>query len=98
MSDLLSKVSKNRTRPAKIEGENVLVKVYSQKEMDQISSDLSKLTEKKMATFLSGQFLYENGEEIFTPEFFTSDACPNVFALELAEMFRDVNSGTYKKK
>ena len=96
--DLLAKIAKNRTRPVEIEGEVVLVRVYAQKEIEKIGVDLAKPDDKKMAIFLSKQFLHENGEEVFTPEFFMTEACTNVFTVELAKLWRDVNSGAYKKK
>ncbi len=98
MSNLMEKISQNRTRPAQIDGENVLVKVYSEKELKKFGEKMTKQSEQEMADFWSDQFLYENGEKIFTSDFLLSEKCPNVFTLELANLFREVNSGTYKKK
>ncbi|MFQ3578668.1 MAG: hypothetical protein SNJ71_00830 [Bacteroidales bacterium] len=95
---ILEKAKSNRTRPAEIDGEPIKVRVYSGKELQKIMEAVSSGKDADIANILSEQFLDESGEKIFTPEFFLSDECPNVFIVELAEIFRDVNLGVYKKK
>jgi len=95
---ILEKAKGNRTRPAEIDGEPVRVRVYSGKELQKIMATASGGKDEDIAAVLADQFLDETGEKIFTSEFFLSDECPNVFIIELAEIFRDINTGKYKKK
>lgn len=98
-NELLKKMRSNRTRPAEIEGEQVQVRVYSEKQIKEIQEKLKGFKQDaEFAAFMADQFLDESGEKIFTPEFLLSDEVPNVAYQELAETFWSVNYGTYKKK
>lgn len=98
MNQIIAKAKSNRTRPAEIEGEPVRVKVYSSNELKSLVSKVQGGKDETVAAILSEQFLDESGAKIFTPEFFLSDDCTNVFVTELVQIFMDINSGTYKKK
>ena len=96
---ILEKLKANRTRPAEFEGEPVKVKVYSSKQIEDIKKKIEGFKDDiEFAGFVADQFLDEDGEKIFTPEFLLSDDMTNVAYGELSSLFWEVNYGTYKKK
>ena len=95
---LLEKIKANRTRPAEIEGEPVKVRVHSGAELKKILDKVKGGEDKIVAAVLAEQFLGQDGEPIFTAEWFLTEDCPQVFFTELAQIFIEVNSGLGKKK
>jgi len=96
---ILEKVKAERTRPGEINGEAVRVCVHSGAQLKAIIEQVQgNLDDKAVAAVLAGQFLDEDGDAIFTADWLMSDECPNVLFVELAKLFIEVNSGTWKKK
>ncbi len=96
---ILAKAKANRTRPAEIEGEPVLVRVYSGAELKALIGKVEGGKDVDVAAVLAEQFIDPDSQEpIFTADWFLTDECTNAFIIELAKMFIEINSGTYKKK
>lgn len=98
MNNLMEKLKSNRTRPAEIDGVPVQVRVYPNSEIQQFKNKMDGNDDKVIADFLSAQFLDDAGNQVLTSEFLLSDDCPMPVFIELAELFIQVNSGSYKKK
>lgn len=98
MSRVTDKLKANRTRPAEIEGERVNVRVYPAHELAALQGKIVGNDDKAIAEFLAAQFLEDDGTPVLTPEFLLSDECPQPVFIELAQLFLEVNTGSYKKK
>lgn len=95
---IAEKVKANRTRPAEIEGEPVMVNVYSMGQFKELCKKLQGTDDKAIAEALCGQFQNKDGTPAFTPEFILSDDCPGCFVTELVQLFAEVNTGVYGAK
>lgn len=90
--------ARRRVREADIDGEPVLVKVYPECDLKRMLGQIREADDRQIAQILSEQFITNDGDKIFTPEFFLSDECTQCFVSELAQLFIEVNQGIYKKK
>lgn len=90
--------AKRRTREADIDGEPILVKIYPENELKKMLSEIRDGDDKKIAEILSRQFVTNEGETVYSPEFILSEECTQCFISELAQLFMTVNQGMYKKK
>lgn len=97
-SKILAKAKANHTRPAEIDGEPVLVRVYPTAQLKELVGKMKGGKDEEVAAILADQFLDETGQLVYTAEWFMSDECVNAYFNEVAALFIDVNYGTYKKK
>jgi hypothetical protein len=92
------KISQTRTRKAEFDGQELLVRVHARPVLEKAMAMVAGGKDEDVAAFLAEQFLNPDGTPALTAEFLLSEDVPLCVVAELAELFVDVNRGTYKKK